>query len=120
MTGCFTLNDYCKKEFGHKLYKLSLSGVTTCPNRDGSLSFGGCIFCSEKGSGEFCEKGSILKQIELAKLRGLHRIWLTCNKHNDHSLEVYRHWGFQTIAEDVTDIGNGYVMDDYILEYRLD
>lgn len=58
--------------------------------------------------------------VELAKLRGLHRIWLTCNKHNDHSLEVYRHWGFQTIAEDVTDIGNGYVMDDYILEYRLD
>lgn len=69
MTGCFTLNDYCKKEFGHKLYKLSLSGVTTCPNRDGSLSFGGCVFCSEKGSGEFCEKGGILKQIELAKLR---------------------------------------------------
>lgn len=69
MTGCFTLNDYCKKEFGHKLYKLSLSGVTTCPNRDGSLSYGGCIFCSEKGSGEFSEKGDILKQIELARMR---------------------------------------------------
>ena len=69
MTGCYTLNDYCKKEFGHKLYKLSLSGGMTCPNRDGSLSFGGCIFCSEKGSGEFSEKGDIKEQIERAKLR---------------------------------------------------
>lgn len=69
MTGCFTLNDYCKKEFGHKLYKLSLSGGMTCPNRDGSLRVGGCIFCSEKGSGEFSEKGDIKEQIERAKLR---------------------------------------------------
>lgn len=69
MTGCFTLNDYCKKEFGHKLYKLSLSGVTTCPNRDGLLSADGCIFCSEKGSGEFAEKGDISEQIALAKLK---------------------------------------------------
>lgn len=69
MTGCFTLNDYCKKEFGHKLYKLSLSGGMTCPNRDGSLRRGGCIFCSEKGSGEFSEKGDIKEQIERAKLR---------------------------------------------------
>ena len=41
----------------------------TCPNRDGSLRRGGCIFCSEKGSGEFSEKGDTKEQIERAKLR---------------------------------------------------
>ena len=70
MTGCYTLNDYCKQTFSHKLYKLSLSGGMTCPNRDGTLGTEGCIFCSEKGSGEFCEKYTdINKQIELAKSR---------------------------------------------------
>ena len=37
---------------------------------------------------------------------------LTCNKHNTHSLDVYKKWGFEKVDEDVTDIGNGYVMDD--------
>lgn len=46
-------------------------------------------------------------------------IYLTCNKHNTHSLDVYNKWGFKKVAEDVTDIGHGYVMDDYILEYSL-
>ena len=46
-------------------------------------------------------------------------IYLTCNKHNTHSLDVYKKWGFKKVDEDVTDIGHGYVMDDYILEYSL-
>lgn len=49
--------------------------------------------------------------------RGLASIWLTCNKHNDNSLSVYRHFGFVTVDTQVADIGNGYVMDDYIMEY---
>lgn len=70
-----SLNDYCRKEFGHKLYKLSLDGGMTCPNRDGTLGYGGCIFCSEEGSGEFSEKraGSITEQIENAKKRVAHK-----------------------------------------------
>lgn len=70
-----SLNDYCRKEFGYKLYKLSLDGGMTCPNRDGTLGFGGCIFCSEDGSGEFSEKraGSIAEQIENAKKRVAHK-----------------------------------------------
>ena len=46
-------------------------------------------------------------------------IYLTCNKHNTHSLDVYQSWGFVKTDEVVTDIGQGYVMDDYILEYTL-
>ena len=48
-----TLNQYCKERFGCKVYKLALSADVTCPNRDGTVGSGGCIFCSEGGSGDF-------------------------------------------------------------------
>ena len=55
-----------KKRFGEKIYKVSLDGGFTCPNRDGTLDTGGCIFCSGAGSGDFaspcCE--SVTRQIE--------------------------------------------------------
>lgn len=67
----YTLNDYLKKEYGCKVYKLALSAVTTCPNRDGTVGFGGCIFCGEEGSGSFAapQNLSITEQIEAAKLK---------------------------------------------------
>lgn len=66
-----SLNGYLKKRFGKKIYKLSLSGGMTCPNRDGTLDSRGCIFCSGSGSGDFCEAfdPDISAQIEKAKLR---------------------------------------------------
>lgn len=66
-----SVNQYCRQEFGEKLYKISLSGGFTCPNRDGSLGTGGCIFCSQGGSGDFAESASlsIEEQIEKAKKR---------------------------------------------------
>ena len=48
-----SLNWELKARFGRKLCKLSLDGGMTCPNRDGSLGTGGCIFCSAGGSGDF-------------------------------------------------------------------
>lgn len=47
------LSDYLKDNFGEKLYRISLDGGMTCPNRDGTCGTKGCIFCSENGSGEF-------------------------------------------------------------------
>ncbi|MBQ8210642.1 MAG: TIGR01212 family radical SAM protein [Clostridia bacterium] len=75
MTHYYSLNDYCREAFGHKLYKLSLDGGMTCPNRDGTIGTGGCIFCSEDGSGDFAEKScnNIAEQIEKAKLRVAHK-----------------------------------------------
>ena len=65
-----TANEYYKEKFGCKVYKLSLDGGFTCPNRDGTVSTGGCIFCSEAGSGEFAEGGeNIAEQLEKAKKR---------------------------------------------------
>ena len=49
----YSLSDYCKEEYGKKLYRLSLDAGFTCPNRDGKKGVGGCIFCSEQGSGDF-------------------------------------------------------------------
>ncbi len=71
-----SLNGYLKETFGCKVYKLSLSGGMTCPNRDGSLSLDGCIFCSANGSGDFAEKqrNSITEQIERAKLKVQNKI----------------------------------------------
>lgn len=65
----YSFNDYIKETFGEKLYKISLDGGMTCPNRDGTLGFGGCIFCSKGGSGEFAEPfcEDINLQIEKAK-----------------------------------------------------
>lgn len=62
-----TLNEYLKKEYGIKVYKLALSTGATCPNRDGKVGMGGCIFCD--GSGNFAGVGSIKEQIEEAKLK---------------------------------------------------
>ena len=65
-----TLNDHYRAKFGCKVYKLSIDGGFTCPNRDGTLGHGGCIFCSAAGSGEFAESGtSITIQLEQAKAR---------------------------------------------------
>lgn len=65
-----TANDYYKEKFGCKVYKLSLDGGFTCPNRDGSIATGGCIFCSSLGGGEFAEHGAnISQQLEQAKKR---------------------------------------------------
>jgi len=65
-----TLNEHYREEFGCKVYKLSIDGGFTCPNRDGTLGSRGCIFCSGEGSGEFAEKGcSITVLLERAKAR---------------------------------------------------
>ena len=63
-----TLNEHYREVFGCKVYKLSLDGGFTCPNRDGTIGTGGCIFCT--GSGEFAEAGQdIAAQLEKAKAR---------------------------------------------------
>lgn len=64
-----TLNAYLKNRFGRKIYKLTLDGGMTCPNRDGKVGFGGCIFCGGNGSGSFCPSVdlSITAQIEEGK-----------------------------------------------------
>ncbi len=71
-----TLNEHYKEKFGCKVYKLSLDGGFTCPNRDGAIDTRGCIFCGISGGGDFAEKqcGSIEEQLERAKKRVSNKI----------------------------------------------
>ena len=69
-----TANQHYREKFGCKIYRLSLDGGFTCPNRDGTLGFGGCIFCAGDGSGAFAQSGTtvtrslgIRAQLEAAK-----------------------------------------------------
>ncbi len=51
--------------------------------------------------------------------RGLSSVWLTVNRENEGSISVYRHKGYEIVREQVADIGNGFVMDDYIMEKHI-
>ncbi|ULL18376.1 GNAT family N-acetyltransferase [Paenibacillus sp. H1-7] len=55
----------------------------------------------------------------LCKERNLSHIWLTVNRHNEPSIAVYEKKGFRTVREQIADIGNGFVMDDYIMEKEI-
>ena len=67
----YSLNAYLRESFGEKLYKIALDGGFGCPNRDGSVGTGGCIFCSGAGSGDFAERAAedVFAAIERGKAR---------------------------------------------------
>lgn len=59
------LNEYLKEKFGERTLKICVDGGFTCPNRDGKVGYGGCIYCSEQGSGELITcKASIEEQVK--------------------------------------------------------
>lgn len=76
----YSLNEYCKQEFGDKIYRLSLNAGCTCPNRDGSLSFGGCAFCSEGGSGDFATSYDVSISAQICEAQKRIREKTNCNK----------------------------------------
>ncbi|WJH36010.1 GNAT family N-acetyltransferase [Paenibacillus sp. CC-CFT747] len=70
-----------------------------------------------RGRGYGSQAMAFLEQ--LGKERNLRAIWLTVNRHNESSIAVYEKKGFRTVREEVADIGNGYVMDDFVMEKNL-
>ncbi len=65
------LSSYFREKYGKRLKKICIDGGFTCPNRDGSVGVGGCIFCGERGSGEHINAAaSIAEQVQGALLRG--------------------------------------------------
>lgn len=72
----YSLDYYVKNNFHSKLYKISLDGGFNCPNRDGTVGQGGCIFCSEKGSGDFTSPSylPIKEQLILGKSLISHKV----------------------------------------------
>lgn len=68
-----------------------------------------------KGIGK--EAFDFIKQFGIRN--GYNKIRLTVNKYNKNTIDAYNKWGFKTIESVVTDIGDGFVMDDYIMEYKI-
>lgn len=64
-----TMNNYCLHRFNKKTYRISLNGNFSCPNRDGTISTNGCIFCSEKGSGDFAGDINLPLNIQFEKVK---------------------------------------------------
>lgn len=72
---------------------------------------------SKRGNG--IASSMLSKVFEEARKCSKKSVYLTVNKHNYHAFDVYMNVGFQVIDETVTDIGNGFVMDDFVMEYKL-
>ena len=64
-----TLDYYYKNRFNSKIFKVSLNANFSCPNIDGTVGYGGCIYCSKSGSGEFAgnKEDEIVKQFNDVK-----------------------------------------------------
>ncbi len=63
----YSFDSFLKNTFGGKIYKVSLDGGFTCPNRDGTIGTGGCIFCSEGGSGDFASDARLSIQDQITQ-----------------------------------------------------
>lgn len=76
----YSLNEYLKTIFGEKVYKISLDGGMTCPNRDGKIGTKGCIFCSSGGSGEFAASRTLSVTAQIAQAKSRIRQKTDCKK----------------------------------------
>ncbi|MBG9980715.1 TIGR01212 family radical SAM protein [Facklamia sp. DSM 111018] len=75
-------NKHLKEHFGEKVFKVSLDGGFTCPNRDGTVATGGCTFCSESGSGDFAQSRLDPLPIQLGKgIKQMHKKWPRVQKY---------------------------------------
>ena len=100
-------------------YDYTFAGFAAIKEENGEL-FLSKLYVDKEFRGKGIGSHMFQKFIEICKLRELNKIWLTCNRNNTSSLEVYKHLGFKVVREEVADIGNGFVMDDYILEYEVE
>ncbi len=104
---------------GYEYYQFRLDGRTVgytgIHPEDGKLFLSKLYLKKEyRGLGLASQAFDFLERY--CKERGLKAIWLTVNRHNDHSIRVYEKKGFVTVREQAADIGQGYVMDDYVME----
>ena len=99
-------------------YEYTFAGFAGIHEENGNL-FLSKLYVHEDFRGKGIASYMFQKFIEICKTRKLKKIWLTCNRHNTNTLAIYEHLGFKKVREQVADIGNGFVMDDYIMEYDV-
>ena len=72
----FSFNHYLRTTFGEKIFKVPLDGGFSCPNRDGTVAYGGCTFCSDLGSGDFVQGRSAPLERQFARFKEkMHEKW---------------------------------------------
>lgn len=107
---------------GYEYYQIfsghTMAGYTGIHQENNAL-FLSKLYIKKDFRGQHLSTKALGFLIQLCKERGLGKIWLTCNKYNSNTLAVYDHLGFVITDEQVADIGNGFVMDDYILTYTV-
>lgn len=96
-----------------------LCGYIGVKPEDGDRFFLSKLYLRQDKRGRGIASAMLKRVFEEAQKSGKKSVYLTVNKHNSHAIAVYKKTGFKVVDTVVTDIGNGYVMDDYIFEYFL-
>ncbi|MBQ9118534.1 MAG: GNAT family N-acetyltransferase [Lachnospiraceae bacterium] len=86
---------------------------------DGDRLFLSKLYILQRYRGNGYASGAFEFMRRLAKVRGLRAVWLTVNRYNADTIAIYKKKGFVVTEEKVTDIGNGFVMDDYFMEWQI-
>ncbi len=95
-----------------------LGFTAICPKSDNTLFLSKLYIKKEyRGKGYLRDSFDFIKNC--AKNKGLKSIWLTVNKHNDRAIAAYRKMGMDIIRSEITDIGNGFSMDDYVFSLSV-
>ena len=100
-------------------YKGEFVGYTGIKKEDLSL-FLSKLYIKKEYRGNKIAKDAMKFMVELCKTMSLKKIWLTVNKNNDNTIAAYEKIGFIKTRMQKSDIGNGFFMDDYIMEKAID
>lgn len=107
---------------GYRYYFFVLNGRTagyTGIKKDGSSLFLSKIYVKKEFRGKKIAKAGIDFMKGICLKETLKSIWLTVNKYNGSAIAAYNAMGFKNIRAQVTDIGGGFVMDDYVMELKI-
>ncbi len=108
---------------GYRYYFLEADGQVvgyTGVRPDGDSLFLSKLYIQKPARGNGYASAAVRTMVDWCREKGWRKIWLTVNRHNDTTIAIYRKLGFVTVREEAADIGNGFVMDDYIMEKPID
>ncbi|MDQ6419765.1 GNAT family N-acetyltransferase [Paenibacillus sp. LHD-117] len=93
-------------------------GYLSCKQEEDKLFLSKFYIDKERRGRGYASQAMVFLE-QLCQERNLRRIWLTVNRHNESSIGVYEKKGFRIVRDQLADIGNGFVMDDYIMEKEI-
>lgn len=104
--------------YGFYLDTEQIGYFAICEKPDNTLFLSKLYLRQEhRGKGYASEAFELIKNI--GRKSGNSMLWLTVNRHNGNSIAVYKRWGMEVIRTEVTDIGSGFIMDDYVFGLKL-